>query len=316
MAKLPPIVCPGCGRRLESKEFSPTRRGWAHHAGNYDSCLRRCENCGYGFSNANTDQADQLTIVYRNPFWNVPNSIAEGHEFALEYAMNIVNRSSKREKFASSKSEDHVTWTVFRYLQMESGIRYILSKVGIDSASRAIVEPTLLLWGVPVPNDDPVGKNTRCQLENLLDAIGEDPKRRSEPDVILDFGVSGLVLIEVKVNSLNETKKEDYAGWVKYLASTEAFLDPEKAKRSGFYELARNWRIAWGMANDRPMALINLGPMNLFYDDRKASMQHYCESLRQDPKRRFVKVTWQEFLDAIPKKPEWFSQYIQDRIRS
>lgn len=313
MAKLPAIDCPKCGTKVKSKEFTPSSRGGAHHASNYDSCLRQCESCGYGFSNADTDQTDRLTIIYRNPFWNTPNFIAEGHGSVLEQAINVINRPSKRKKFASSKSEDHVTWTVLRYLQIQNRIRETIAKIGIDFVSQAIAEPTLLLWGVPIPHDDLVGKTIRCRLENLLDSIGENPKRRSEPDIILDFGTTGLVMVEVKVGSPNDTKKRDYAGWNKYITSTAAFLDSEKAKSSGLYELVRNWRIAWEMAEGRPMALVNLGPTNLFDDACNDSIRNFCESIQQSPTRQFLKVTWQKFLETISNQPEWFERYVQDR---
>lgn len=313
MAKLPIIDCLRCGKKVESKEFNPASKGGADHANSYESCLRKCKECGFGFSNVNTNRVADLTIIYRDPFWNVPAFIAEGYEFTLKNAMNVVNRPAKKVKFASSKSEDHVTWTVFRCLQMQSGIGDAILKVGIEFARLAIGEPTLLLWGVPIPKGDSLGKSIRHQLENIVDAIGEDSQRRSEPDVILDFGDAGLVFIEVKLWSPNETKKDDYAGWEKYITSTGAFLDPDKVKCSGFYELSRNWRIACEMANSRPMALVNLGPGTLFKDDDKTDMGIFCESLRLSPIRQFVKVTWKTFLDAIPKKPEWFSQYIQDR---
>jgi hypothetical protein len=313
MAKLPTIICPGCGKEVISEQFTPNARGGAHHARNYHNCLRRCAPCGFGFSNSNTDKINQLTIIYRNPFWNLPAFVAKGHELALERAINIANRLSKREKFASSQSEDHVTWTVFRYLQINSGLRSIMAKIGVDFASLSISEPTLLLWGVPVANDDTVGKSVYCKLEAISDAIGEDPTRRSEPDVILDFGGSGLVLIEVKVKSPNDTKKGDYEGWAKYISSTEAFTDPEKAKSSGLYELVRNWRIGCDMAVGRPVVLINLGFSKLFDNDCRVPLQNFRESLRQDPMRRFHEVTWEVFLGTISNKPEWFNRYLQER---
>lgn len=158
MAKLPTIDCPRCSKKVESKEFTPTPKGGANYANSYESCLRKCKECGFGFSNANTNRVDDLTIIYRDPFWNVPAFIAEGYEFTLAQAMNVVNRRSKRVKFTSSKSEDHVAWTVFRCLQMQSGIRDAISKVGSECSHSAIGEPTLLLWGVPVPKEDRLGK--------------------------------------------------------------------------------------------------------------------------------------------------------------
>jgi hypothetical protein len=313
VAKLPTINCLRCGKELGSKEFNPTSKGGAPYASSYKTCLRKCEECGLGFSNASSNCVNDLTVIYRDPFWNVPASIAEGYEFTLKHAINVVNRRSKRVKFTSSKSEDHVTWTVFRCLQTQGRVRDAISKVGIEFAHFAIGEPTLLLWGVPVPKEDRLGKGVRTKLENALDGIGEEPNRRSEPDVILDLGTAGLVFIEVKLWSKNDTKEHDYEGWGKYLTSSEFFLDFEKLRHSGLYELARNWRIACEMANGRPVALVNLGPADLFKNDRKGRLPDFLESLRQSPARRFLKLTWTSFLEAIPNKPEWFNQYIQDR---
>jgi hypothetical protein len=313
MAKLPAIECPRCSEKVESKEFTPTSKDRAHHANSYKSCLRKCEVCGFGFSNANTDRTEDLTIIYRDPFWNVPSSIAEGYEFTLKHALNVINRRSKKVKFTSSKSEDHVTWTIFRWLQMQGAIRSTIAKIGVEIAYPPIAEPTLLLWGAPVPKEDRLAKGIRNQLENILEDIGEGSTRRSEPDIILDFGAAGLVIIEVKVGSPNDTKKRDYAGWNKYITSTGAFLDSEKAKSCGLYELVRNWRIAWEMAEGRPMGLVNLGPTNLFDEACNDSIRNFCESIRQSPTRQFLKVTWQKFLETISDQPEWFKSYVQDR---
>jgi hypothetical protein len=150
-------------------------------------------------------------------------------------------------------------------------------------------------------------------LENLLNEIGEKPDRRSEPDVVLDFGPAGLAIIEVKLWSKNESKKSDYDGWDKYTASTEAFLSHNGARSSGLYELVRNWRIGCQLAENRPFVLINLGPASLFKNVFSDSMSRFCESIPQGPMRRFMKVTWQQFLGGISKQPEWFRAYVQDR---
>ncbi len=76
-------------------------------------------------------------------------------------------------------------------------------------------------------------------------------------------GPAGIVFIEVKYRSLNDNKDADYGGWSRYL-DTDAFADPLSLRRSGHYELARNWRIGWDLAGERPFTLVNLGPPILF----------------------------------------------------
>lgn len=242
--KLPLIFCPGCKQPVYSREYTPNRKGGANTASAYDTCLRQCGACGYGFSNANTDQIEKLTIIYRDPFRNVPSSIADGWETTLGRALNRANRAAKRVKFASSNSEDHVTWTVFRYLQLQKEIRPVLSNLGSEISKNAIDEPAMLLWGVPVPPNDPKAQFLQGHLVRILETLGESPRFYSEPDVILEFGEKGVIFIEMKVGSPNDKKQPSYGGWERYIKDKVVFGDTRKLKECGLYELARNWRIA------------------------------------------------------------------------
>ena len=49
---LMPLPCPDCGAILESRPFTLNARGGAPTVHGYDDCLRRCEPCGIGLSNA------------------------------------------------------------------------------------------------------------------------------------------------------------------------------------------------------------------------------------------------------------------------
>src|SRR6266705_4134116 len=108
MRWLPPIECPECHRKIESID-TDQRPGTAM---GYESCHRFCTGCGLGFSNASTDDVGKLRRIYQNPFGNVPDYIAEGHQQVLDRALNERHRKQKKLVFASEISEDHVTWTV------------------------------------------------------------------------------------------------------------------------------------------------------------------------------------------------------------
>jgi hypothetical protein len=313
MARLPAVHCPTCKRWLESDEFTPNARGGAYRASGYESCLRRCQACGIGLSNANTDDLERLTVIYRDPFAGLQAWVKEGWDETLEQALNANHRPAKRTEFASSNSEDHVTWTVFRFLQNAGALGQTLRRVGIGADAGEAGEPLLLLWGVPLPSGDPSAAAIRDRLIGVLDHIGEHPRSRSEPDVILNFGRAGVVLIEVKRGSANDTKPAAYAGWDKYLKDTPAFRDAGRARQIGLYELARNWRIGWDLAGGRPLTLVNLGPAGLFEGQPGADLLQFRECLNRAGGQQFEAVTWGTLLGAVEDKPDWFAAYVCQR---
>lgn len=87
--------------------------------------------------------------------------------------------------------------------------------------------------------------------------VSVKPRRRSEPDVILDFADVGLVIVAVKYRSGNDQQKcgDKHE---KYLSNTDAFAEPELIGRAQLYELARNWRIGVELAEGRPFTFVNL----------------------------------------------------------
>src|ERR1700733_12635533 len=242
------IACPTCGIPLGSIKLSsrPPR------ATSFESCLRKCEPCGVGVSNASTDQ----TFIYQNPLHNIPEEARSGALTALKGALNQTNLESKVQKFGFSTSEDALTWTVFSYLQRAHLFRQVVASLGLLPIP-PINEPTVLLWGAPLPSTSENGWQLRQKIETTLKEIGELSNSYSEPDVMLDFGSAGLVIIEVKYRSGNAICK-DRSKFIKYVEGSGAFKRGEQASDSGLYELARNWRIGFDLSNHRPITLVNL----------------------------------------------------------
>jgi hypothetical protein len=119
--------------------------------------------------------------------------------------------------------------------------------------------------------------------------------------------------VEVKHRSPNDKKTVNYPGWTTYLAGTDAFIDADSARRSGHYELARNWRLAWELANGRPFTLINLGPQRLFEREEADRLNTFEASLRQTADRRFLRMTWDHVLTRAEEMPEWFKGYVSKK---
>src|SRR5688572_15546547 len=135
MARLPSIKCPECHAILESREYIPNARGAAEAPSDYSSCLRRCEPCGRGFSNARTADVRHLAQIDRDPFHRLPVFLRHGWDETMDRALNEQNRGPKRCKFHSRNSEDHVTWVVFRHLHREGTLRLTLERLGVTVAA-------------------------------------------------------------------------------------------------------------------------------------------------------------------------------------
>jgi hypothetical protein len=233
----------------------------------------------------------------------VPPQVGEGLDAVLDRSANELNRASKRLKFGSMRSEDAVTWTVFRGLAEIEALDAAVTAAGLPPAAG---EPSLLLWGAPAHGPD-AGMLAE-DLAEVSRALREYPRRRSEPDVVLRWK-DVLLVIEVKRYSGNEHKESGYGGWSRYVADSSAFAVPSRAVRDlGLYELTRNWVIGRRLAQlgARRFALINLAPPAL---GDECEQFHGC--LRTDEQQQFVHVTWQQLLGAT-ELPDWLANYASE----
>jgi hypothetical protein len=304
--------CPICRKPTTCDPFTPQANGAAPTAKKFEECLRRCDDCCVGFSNSSLQDEKNVPLIHRDFSNNVPKEVRQNLSDTLQKAINEINRPSKQRSFCSENSEDAVTWTVFSYLAQSGKLRATLGSLGIKIAENATSEPILFLWGAPVFSNKPESKERFDTLIRIIDSIENCPRSRTEPDVILDFGDAGVVFIEVKFKSGNDSKAESYPGWSKYIDAHCSFFDPAKAKQSKMYELARNWRVGWDYADNRPFMLINLGPASLFGGDGR-NLSVFAESLKQDSQHEFTKQSWTDFIKAITDKPDWFRRYDSDR---
>ena len=297
LASLP---CPRCGSLLAATD------GVAGRAEQFEDCLRRCETCGVGWSNGETAPRR----IWRDPLDNVPSEVRPGLMDAITQALNVRNREMKRVKLASDRSEDAITWTVLQYLARHTaGDAHWRLLLGCGSQPSSIPAPTILVWGVPIDGGN--GKELRAAIETVLDRLGERSASRTEPDVVLDFGEVGLVLVEVKYRSRND--RQDDKPWSRYVSEERAFADAGAARASGRYELARNWWLGCDVAGARPLTMVNL-VARPEVGAELARTEVFAGSLRLDSGRRFLRLTFSDLLSAIPIPwPSWFNAYVEER---
>lgn len=285
----------------------PVSAGRPRAAACFADCLRRCDSCRVGYSNGRS----RPTLIHEDPLDNLPSPLRPGARELLDQAINVDNRSNKLAKFGFSSSEDAVTWSVFVGLQ-RSVPELLVPLYGHLFGLSPEAPPALVLWGAAV-DQDPRGEAVVGDLLAISDRLGERSRSRSEPDVVLDFGDAGLVIIEVKYRSGNDHRQR--ANWDPYLRDTKAFSVPEQARSSGLYELLRNWRIAHDLAGSRPFVLVNLAPERVLA--KTPGMASFEASLGAPGRGRFLRLSWAEFLTGIDgfsaSLPAWWASYIEGR---
>jgi hypothetical protein len=257
---------------------------------------------------SNTMTAGGETHIFRDATANVPMEVREGFLQTLQSSINVLNKKNKLKKAAYSTSEDALTWTYFNHLRLKNRLREL-------GCLPSRMEPTLILWGSVV---DATG--TRSAVPTALAEISrellEDADRRTEPDVILDYGKDGIAVIEVKYRSPNEFKDASYPGWARYLQRDGggAFLDLPGVLSSKCYELVRNWRFAWELGNrlDIPVVVANLGRSSLFETPGADLLAKFEACLRQDARHRFRRLNWRDLLDRAPPDSD-LSEYFQKK---
>jgi len=301
---LPSRRCPKCGQRL-----SDAGVGRIVMACKWTKCVRRCARCWVGYSNGIGDP----TIIFGRPTDNVPEEVRDGALETLDKALNLLNGGNKKTKFGFSTSEDALTWTVFRFLHESGQLLDALRAVGLPIPETVIHPRALLLWGVPVPFD-PLAQSEGWKLRERLEAIsnqfGEVPGSRTEPDVVIDLGPHGIVVIEVKHHhSRTDVKEHAYPGWGGYQP------DIEPLRASGCYELARNWLFGLRLTpnGERPFTLACLGPRDLFNGAGDEILNGFENSLPKDGETGFRRLRWEDLLEAVDEPPPWFMAYVQSR---
>ena len=276
-------------------------------ATSYEECLRQCQLCRVGASNAL-----RATFIYSDPLGNIPITSHPGALETLASSFNVRSRESKRRRFGFSSSEDAVTWVVFTYLLRSGQLVKSLRQANLTSAPLNAT-PAVLLWGVPV-DDGLEGPRIRARLTDLCLALGETATAFSEPDVIVDFGEDGILFVEVKHRSGNDWKSAAYGGWQKYLSAASVHWNAAAVAESGAYELARNWCLMNLLARGRESTLVNLGPKTLFQGEEGERLSRFVDAIEVDDRHRFASIAWPDLIGDLSKDgPEWFAKFCSQR---
>ncbi len=289
--RLRDLECPSCRSILVADD------GPQVTVSKFDDCLRRCLVCGVGYSNS----VNQPVEILRDAEANVPDEVREGVLAVLSQSVNRTNRANKRRKFGFRTSEDAVTWTVFRHLQRTHRLGALAAQLGLPVASSDT--SAMLLWGVEVGEPITAESYAARQILDASKRLQEQVDARTEPDVVLDFGPSGLVVIEVKYLSGNDRKDASYRGWDRYLPRLSR--GGMEVRQSGFYELTRLCLLARELAEQRPWVLVNLAFLRVLDDEGLGTWAQAIASVEMGG--GFRRLSWAELLKE-PDDETWFER--------
>jgi hypothetical protein len=206
-----------------------------------------------------------------------------------------IYRFKRESRMARERSEDALTWNVFRYLETAGVLVDWLSSL----AGTPITNPKVVYWS----HQPGVGACT--SLRKASQEFGEVASRGSEPDIIIECD-GHFFWIESKLTSSNKTKPSDPKNTKRYLTGGANWFagmfqsDYETiAVERQRYELMRLWLLgSWASAQSgSAFHLINI--------------QCECRDEREFPKHihhrdaaAFVSTTWESIYYFLAKRGE------------
>lgn len=197
----------------------------------------------------------------------------------------------KREsRMARERSEDALTWNVFRALEKADCVGSWVHELTSTPANM----PSVVYWG-----SDPVAAGRWRPLEEARTAFGEDVARGTEPDLVI-LSNEVLVFIEAKFTAGNRTRPsspgrgqrytEGGSGWYEGVMQ-EGVAFATVAEEAQLYELLRMWLLGSWVAHrlQRRFTLVNL-----VRDGQEAKVeQSFGRFMRTSDARSFRRATWE-----------------------
>ena len=187
-------------------------------------------------------------------------------------------------------SEDAVSWNVFRFLERTKLLSGFLE--GLHNSP--VKSPEVIYWSYSQSQ-----QKVWNELEKARAKFGESPQGSSEPDLIVKSD-DVLFFIEAKLTAPNRIDfnknhtAEDKAERVKRYSKGDYFLKQpvENIMDAGYYQLMRFWLIGAWIADNKNL---NFYLLNLVRKNKeKAIESEFGKYIKQNEKRKFKRVTWEE----------------------
>jgi hypothetical protein len=221
----------------------------------------------------------------------------DGEDQAL---LNSVLGEKRESRMAREKSEDAVTWNVFRYLEKSGLLSPFLDSIYSSGNEDARIN----YWSF-----DPVAGSPYEPLVRAREEFGERQTQGSEPDLIIETK-GNVYFIEAKLDSGNKTNPGNPENKKKYETGSDNWFDEvfksgldfdRVAVKESFYELMRLWLLGTWIANEllrRNFFLINL----VLNKKERAIENQFGRHIDYNETRAFKRLTWEQIYSLIERK--------------
>ncbi len=232
------------------------------------------------------------TFEYED-FWD---NILWKEESDKSLLQQIASQKRETHRLGRERSEDAVTWNVFRYLEKEHLLDgYLRTRAGA-SPGRA----RAMYWSYSQED-----RGAWPRLKQARRIFGEFGCRGSEPDIIVETE-RHLFFIECKLTSGNKTIPSDTENPKQYKTGAGRWF--RSVFRSDYettaidqqkYELLRYWLLGTWIAEQEGLRfhLVNLVPESREKDIEDRFLPH----IRTDAGRIFARATWEDLYRYIEK---------------
>lgn len=235
------------------------------------------------------------------------------------FAERVIGNPDKYEssRLGSEKSEDTLTWNVFRTFQKLGCLSQLMNELfGIQESG----EPTLYLWGLRASDESFAPWDLLRQARIRFEANLPVNRPLTEPDITLHVPGKYLILIEAKFTSPNSFYEQGPRKDERSLTLDELrqiyqdpslrFLDTDKARTTNriHYQFWRNIVFAeWMASQDSPSTQAFHVSLVRSRSEKQSAVEF--KELMKDPfKDRFQRVTWEEIHAVAKRKDEKFER--------
>ncbi|MFQ5834119.1 MAG: hypothetical protein ACE5H4_15550, partial [Candidatus Thorarchaeota archaeon] len=192
---------------------------------------------------------------------------------------------------ARERSEDAVSWNVFRFLEKNDLVEGFLESITNSSLSSSEV----IYWSYSQSEDAGWPPLNKARKE-----FGEWISQSSEPDITIITDIA-LFFVEVKLtsdgkNPPRKSKKYETGGdnWF-----SEVFQSDYETVAKAEGQLMRFWLLGSWMAKEMDL---DFYLMNLVLSERDANIEAiFGRHIKENQRRRFLRATWEAIYEYISK---------------
>ncbi len=205
-----------------------------------------------------------------------------------------IKRVKRESRIARDRSEDAVSWNVFRFLERNNLVETILGSI----ICATLESSEVMYWSYSQREN-----SSWSELDEARTEFGEEIKRSSEPDIIIKTN-NALLFIEANLTAGNKTVPSDMSNSKKYETGGDNWFS--KVFKSDYktvaitdkkYELLRFWLLGTWIAKQEDL---NFYLVNLILSKQDKNIgtifkRHICENQRM----KCIRITWEDIYQHI-----------------